>query len=317
MNMKISKKLALLSTLVLSTMSMFSQEENMISPRPAYTIPENYKTVKTSAYSSGYHDYYFCYADDKVGMIDDRKRVIIPIEYDEVKYFNREEAQYLIRKGDNWGLVDRSGFFLIQPLLASIKQLDSEYIETTEHDGIKGKFFFEGGWANDMKILRAYLAQKYEYGKYFIPRTDSTTKAIPVDAYWTSGEFHDGLMPVMDKNSKKLGFINTKGEWAIPYSIKMDAKPYLELDQPYFSGGYLVLCMPTELYSYDYTYKIYDKSGTLLWSMKRNQRQGNVSYVRKLCVRTYREQQHLRFQIYFSHRKRDIPRCICRAQFSV
>jgi len=276
MNMKTSKKIALLSMLVLSTTGMFAQMENLPSPNPAYAPPEDYKTVKTA--TSDNHDYYFCFVGDKVGMIDDRERVLIPIEYDEVFHFNKQLDQYLIRKGDNWGLVSAYGNFIIQPLLASIKRLDAETLEVTEHDGSVNHINVGGGWDGDLKILRAYLAQKYEYGKYFIPRIDSTTKAIPVDEFWASGEFHDGLMPVWDKNSKKIGFVNTQGEWVIPYSIKMESKPFTDADAPHFSGGYMVLRQDTGPYNFDYIYRIYDKSGTLLWSMKERQRQNNVTY---------------------------------------
>ena len=276
------KELFVFVSIVLMASGMMAQGNNIPSSNPAYASPENYKTAKTCAYSNGNHDYYFCFVENKVGMIDDKKRVIIPIEYDEVLRFSQRSDQYLLRKGEDWGLVDEKGIFLVPPVVSSIKRLDSQYIEVTEHDGSINKVLFEGGWANDMKILRAYLAQKYEYGKYFIPRIDSTANVVFVDEYWTSGEFNDGMMPVWDKASKKLGFLNTKGEWAIPYSIKMDSKPFMDSEIPFFSAGYLVLCQMTEPYSYDYVYRIYDKSGTLLWTMNRRYRQGNTSYIRRL-----------------------------------
>jgi hypothetical protein len=64
-------------------------------------------------------------------------------------------------------------------------------------------------------------------------------------------------MPILDRNSKKLGYLNTKGEWAIPISIQIDPSFGENLA---FSGGYLILNQPGR-------YKIYDKKGQVLWSL--------------------------------------------------
>lgn len=202
------------------------------------------------------HQYYICNVNGKVGVVDDNKRVLIPIEYDEIRKFDN---YYLIRKGNNWGLITSYGRFILPPFLKNI-QINSAYrkfiLTNQKGDTIQA----DEAWnpQSRLRMVAAILSAENNFGDFFFLRGDSTTKRISLDKYWTSGEFHDGLMPVWDTNSNKLGYLNTQGEWAIPLSIPNSMRTPQE--DFAFSGGYMV-------HSWDGQYKIYDKSGRVQWAL--------------------------------------------------
>ncbi|MBR3408869.1 MAG: WG repeat-containing protein [Paludibacteraceae bacterium] len=202
------------------------------------------------------HQYYICKVNGKVGVVDDNKRVLIPMEYDEIRKFDN---YYLIRKANNWGLITSYGRFILPPFLKNI-QINSVYRKfiLTDHKG--DTIQAEEAWNPQSRLRKAatIFSAENNFGDFFLLRADSTTKRITLNKYWTSGLFHDGLMPVWDKNSNKLGYLNTKGEWAIPLSIPNNMQTPQE--DFAFSGGYMV-------HSRDGQYKVYDKSGRVQWAL--------------------------------------------------
>lgn len=201
-------------------------------------------------------NYYICKADGKVGVVDNNKRVLIPIEYDEIRKFDN---YYLIRRGNNFGLITSYGRYILPPYLANI-QMNTAYrmftLTTENGDTIQ----VEEAWdpQSRLRMVATALSMNYNFGDYFFLRTDSTTKRITLNEYWTSGEFHDGLMPVWDKNTDKLGYLNTQGEWAIPLSIPNYSRTPQE--DFAFQGGYMI-------HDENYEHRVYDKSGRVLWAL--------------------------------------------------
>ena len=267
------KKTILVKTLVclcllMSWMCVNAQQLQALVSDSRYIYPTNGELTKTQGSVEDYHDFYICRVGDKVGIVDDGERVIVPIEYDEIKHV---DCGYLMRKENSWGLIDAHGEWVIPPVLASLTCDDPRHsFWCKTHDELD---FFLDYWDKDMfdKAVTT-LTALYNWGPYFFLRSDSTTKVISLDEYWTSGKFHDGLLPIWDKNSKKLGFLNKNGEWAIPQIIPFTEKPFMY--EPAFSGGYLLLEETTM--DYKTTYKIYNKKGKLLWTQKH--RVGETTY---------------------------------------
>ena len=210
--------------------------------------------LSNSDYDHDNLQFNICKADGKVGVVDEHKRVIIPVEYDEIRRISPD--YYLIRKDDKCGVITQYGEFVFPPTVASITY-NARNFTLAGSDGssitVEEDFRFD----SNLQKIAAWLSLSSGWGNAFLLRTDSTTKTIPLDEFWSSGVFHDGLMPILDKNSKKLGYLNTKGEWAIPISIPMDPSSGDDLA---FRGGYLILDQPGK-------YKIYDKKGQVLWSL--------------------------------------------------
>ena len=242
----------------LLTCSMVTMaQQSTYEPDSLYIYPQNGVTT-TLSNRDYYHDnllFYICEVDGKVGVVDEKKRVIIPIEYDAIRRLSPN--YYMIRKGSECGVITQYGEFIFPPVLTSVSY-NSAGFTLVYKDG--SPINVEEDLNNYDSFLRkvaAWLSLRSEWGNAFLLRADSTTKTIPLDDFWSSGVFHDGLMPILDKNSKKLGYLNTKGEWAIPISISQDPSFGDDLA---FSGGYLVLSQTGK-------YRIYDKKGQVLWAL--------------------------------------------------
>lgn len=242
----------------LLTCSMVTMaQQSTYEPDSLYIYPQNGVTT-TLSNRDYYHDnllFYICEVDGKVGVVDEKKRVIIPIEYDAIRRLSPN--YYMIRKGSECGVITQYGEFIFPPVLTSVSY-NSAGFTLVYKDG--SPINVEEDLNNYDSFLRkvaAWLSLRSEWGNAFLLRADSTTKTIPLDEFWSSGVFHDGLMPILDKNSKKLGYLNTKGEWAIPISISQDPSFGDDLA---FSGGYLVLSQTGK-------YRIYDKKGQVLWAL--------------------------------------------------
>lgn len=233
-----------------------SAQQTTYEPDARYICPPNGVMTKL-ADPDYYHENlrFFIYeANGKVGVVDERKVVVIPIEYDEIKRLYRD--YYLIRKDDKWGVITQYGEFVFPPVIASISY-NSAGFTLTDVDGssitVEDDLYT---FNSNLRRIATLYAWYYQWGNAFVLRSDSTTKEIPLDEYWTSSKFNDGMMPVWDKNRKKLGYLNTQGEWAIPISIPIE-KAYME--DFAFNGGYLIL-------EQNKTYKVYNKKGQVLWT---------------------------------------------------
>ena len=231
-----------LKSLIISCMLtwaiMAMAQQTTYKPDSRYICPANGTMTQLARpdYDHNNHSFYICTSEGKVGVVDERKLVVIPIEYDEIKRINSNYC--LIRKDDKWGVITQYGEFVLPPVLESVSYSSAGF---TLSDGDGSPITVEDDllhFDSDLRKVAALLSMHFKWGNAFVLRMDNTTKAIPVDEFWTSGEFHDGLMPVWDKNSKKLGFLNTQGEWAVPISIPHDR---LFNENFAFNGGYLVL----------------------------------------------------------------------------
>lgn len=249
-----------LKSLIISCMLtwaiMAMAQQTTYKPDSRYICPANGAMTQLARpdYDYNNHTFYICTSDGKVGVVDERKLVVIPIEYDEIKRINSNYC--LIRKDDKWGVITQYGEFVLPPVLESVSYSSAGF---TLSDGDGSPITVEDDllhFDSDLRKVAALLSMHFKWGNAFVLRMDNTTKAIPMDEFWTSSEFHDGLMPVWDKNSKKLGYLNTKGEWAIPISIPQDR---MFNENFAFSGGYLVL-------EHAGRYKIYNQKGQVLWS---------------------------------------------------
>lgn len=250
------KKIIYLVACMLTCSIVTMAQQSTYEPDSRYICPENGVMTKLSNRDFDHDNlqFYLCEANGKVGVVDEHKRVIIPIEYDEIKRISSD--YYLIRNGNDCGVITQYGEFVFPPALASITYNAGNFT-LTSLDGssitVEEDFHFD----SKLQRIAAWLSLYSGWGNAFLLRADSTTKTIPLDEFWSSGVFHDGLMPILDKNSKKLGYLNTKGEWAIPISISQDPSFGDDLA---FSGGYLVLSQTGK-------YRIYDKKGQVLWAL--------------------------------------------------
>ena len=86
-----------------------------------------------------------------------------------------------------------------------------------------------------------------------------------------AGNFSEGLAPAVNQE-RKLGFINKKGEWAIPPKYELmiaGAYPFPQVVIPYFQGGY----------AYIKSFKGYiDKTGKEYFSGKQMKDSYNFSH---------------------------------------
>lgn len=246
---------AIIVCLACLSLSAFAQEGD-----PRYVYPENGIVKEMDADYLMSEVLYTCQVGNKVGIVDRFKDVIIPIEYDEIKHSGVYYDYFLIRQGNNWGLINKHAEFILPPVLAYIRY-DGRELQfiVREHDGHEYKLDYA-----DLNSYGAFFAGKYKWGKWFFIREDENTKIIYVDDYWTSGEFSDGMMPIRDAATFKLGFINAKGEWAVPCKMQYASNEYYipglnkKLD---FHNGCLVLTP-----QYNHT-GVYDHSGNRLWSI--------------------------------------------------
>lgn len=245
---------AIIVCLACLSLSAFAQEGD-----PRYVYPENCTLTRLGTDYFEHYTFYICKVGDKVGVVDEFKHVIIPIEYDAIKDNGHYNDYFYIRQKDNWGLITPTGEFVIPPVLASIRCINLDQYEVKEHDGEKNTIT-----RSDFNLYGVYVAKKYNWGKWFFIREDENTKIVYMDDYWTSGEFNNGLMPVFDRASKKLGFINTKGEWAIPCKINFHNTISFAVPGPFFQGGYLVVDDHNEGESGRTS--VYTPSGKKLWS---------------------------------------------------
>ena len=266
MHMKTNFKVKCLAIicLLMGGVTLQAQQVTECEIDSSYIYPENGKLIKID-----YDDMYFlCKVDNKYGVVDDRKHVLIPIEYDDARWFTNYKDRILLQKGKDCGLIYTNGTWMIPPVVASIKYVDAFNYEITKHDG--SKFTINTDQTShefNLQWAQTYLSAGWKPTFYL--RNDSATKVIPLDDFWTSGRFHEGMMPVWDRNAKKLGYLNKEGEWKIPLIIPVDSRPSFDDDCFAFRGGYLIIKQKDAVYSASsYTYKVYDKSGKLCWSQK-------------------------------------------------
>lgn len=146
-----------------------------------------------------------------------------------------DDPLFKIKDGDKWGFINRSGDVVIKPEyddcyyqfregLAAVK-LNGKwgYIDSENRMRIAARFdgaqSFKGGMA------AVHVGRPFEgEGKWGYIDMSGQYLFEPTDALSYSG-FSDGLMPV--RKGDKWGYLNTKGEWAIPSGFS-DANDFSE-----------------------------------------------------------------------------------------
>ena len=236
-------------------------QQTTFEPDPRYICPENGTMTKISDVDFHHENHTFSayMVNGKVGVVDENKRVVIPVEYDEIKRLNYN--YYTLRKGDKWGLITQYGEFVLPPALTSIAYSNPNNLTLSFPDGTSGTIEFDLDFNSNLRRIAALLSLYEDFGKAFCLRSDSTIKRIALDEFWSSGEFHDGLMPILERYSKKLRYLNTKGEWSPVCISNIDPSFNENLA---FSAGYLVLKQFTK--DDKAVYRVYNTSGQLLWS---------------------------------------------------
>ena len=219
-----------------------------------------------------------CRVNGKVGVVDSEKHVRLPIEFDEISDPSKAVSYYRIRQGEYIGMIYCSGEMVIPPVAKSITYNRKTRVYTiTEKDGTVQEVDDEMNMLGDSHFIEygRFLMAKYNTQPYFCIDF-SEAKYVMVDKYWTNGIYTEGLMPVWDQASKKLGFLDEKGHWALPYTIPVQAPgSYNSDEEPHLAGGYIMLRN-----SQDGKYLFYNKSGQLVYSVPTYKNKTNYSISR-------------------------------------
>ena len=151
--------------------------------------------------------------DGGIGFVNKKGEVVIPMEYDQVLieewdrfidnptrynlYGQVETGRIPVKKNGKWGVINRSGKWIINPQFDLIVADGERYLFRKD---------WKYGWCD-------------EEGKYVInPQFEN---ALPSEGY--------DLMAVKDGSSDEYGYINAKGKWVI--------EPQYELAMPFLPSG--------------------------------------------------------------------------------
>ena len=185
----------------------------------------------------------------KWGYIDRAGTTVIKPQFDSAENFHRGLAAVLIGepiagKG-KWGYIDRSGRYVLGP--------DEHYTYAGFENGLMP---VAAGvkWGYIDPTGRQVIPPRFRYARVFseglagVEDVDGTGKdgfidaagkvVIPlIDAKLTSGGFNEGLAAVVDERTAKLGYIDTKGQFAIA--------PRFDIAEE-FADGRAAVCLLTE-----------------------------------------------------------------------
>lgn len=153
--------------------------------------------------------------NDKWGYIDLAGKVIISPVYDDCQDFSNGVAAVLI--SGKWGYIDATGKVLITPSfdecrpfknnVASAKKSGKWGVINKNGNSVAG-FIFD----NIGEFSNGFAYANNGTIPYYIKESGQAQKLSNEFEY---GTFSEGLAPVMNKHSKKWGFINSKGHIAI------------------------------------------------------------------------------------------------------
>ncbi len=202
---------------------------------------------KAGDFSNGYAA---AYKDDKWGYIDMSGKWVIEPTYDKVKEFNSGYA--LVLKDDQWNYISPTGTVLSTPVQEKYYDFDENGVAFYRVEkklglmGTDGKVFLEPTYDAIKPFVNGYARVKNgdmwgmisKTGSVFIPieyteLSDYSSKAIwarkgesfgiidngtfksvaNADKIW---DFTNDSDLTYARSNKKIGFINTKGEWAVP-----------------------------------------------------------------------------------------------------
>lgn len=128
---------------------------------------------------------------EKVGVIDPKGNIVVPVEYDEIKPFKSGFAK--ARKGEKWGFIDDSGNKVVNFEYDDLGSYKNGYTWGFKDD--------EGQWGvitnNSFKVLK------------------------DVEKIW---DFNDKGITYA-KQGRSIGFINKNGEWIVEPEYK-EVRPF-------------------------------------------------------------------------------------------
>jgi hypothetical protein len=162
----------------------------------------------------------------KAGVIGKRGEVIIPMVYDDIRFFY--EGLAAVKKGTKWGYIDRQN---VQKLLFRFSGITDFYKGTAlvSEDGIrKGFINIQGEWVipaeydHLSKDNRIIYHEKKGYGVM-----DPNGKRITEPIYGNAEPFAEGLSLVSTfvRGFENWGFIDTNGVVVIPFHNYLKRSP--------------------------------------------------------------------------------------------
>ncbi len=172
------------------------------------------------------------------GVMNDEGKVIIPIEYEDIKRFRRYYSNqsdtdlfFLIQKKGLWGIVNQEDKMQIEPLYQKITFLSDELYKA-QKNGLWGLISNKGKVITDFQYEEipticvncketASLISVVKDGKYGY--IDAKGKEVIEIKYHELSRFNDGLAKAMI--NYKYGCINVKGKVVVPLEYE-DAIPY-------------------------------------------------------------------------------------------
>lgn len=204
----------------------------------------------------------------KCGFIDINGKIVIPLQFDDVQAFEDDLA--IIFKDGKSGAIDKNGNIVVEnkyDILTSFSEgLAGFYDESAEKWGfidkngnviIEPKFYEIGSFSEGLcpvatqklSITRNYDSSESEIEEILVwscidKKGNFTFQNLSVVINYR--KFKNGLIPVFDREAKRYGYINKKGDYEID-PIFTSAKP--------FSEG--LACVSDEYYRYGYI----DKKG--------------------------------------------------------
>lgn len=139
------------------------------------------ETVSTEKYFDFEGGVAFIRQGEKIGLIGTDGKVILAPTFDAIKKFRNDHAK--VRQGEQWGMIDKAGKLVIP----------AEYEELGNTFSTSGVFGKKGG-------------------AFGIIQNGTFNPIEGADKVWN---FHGNSSLTYARKNKKIGYVNSKGEWVI------------------------------------------------------------------------------------------------------
>ncbi|HEU4719450.1 MAG TPA: WG repeat-containing protein [Bacteroidia bacterium] len=145
------------------------------------------------------------------GYIDPQGVMVIPARYERAEEFSCGRAYVCFR--NKWGVIDRSGNWIMAPVLDWLSYMDYDYSMPNEGDeGSYSPLGYSAGATENLYRFSENFGVIYKYGKYgFI---DTTGNIVVAPVYDKVQPFHNGLAAV--RYNGLWGYIDKTGKEVIP-----------------------------------------------------------------------------------------------------
>lgn len=196
----------------------------------------------------------------KWGLLTKDGKEILPCLYKEVTY-GVDEDVWIVKRNDSIGIVDKKGSFIndLRNNFKSYTCIGNGLLLAVSNDVLEQKFIipikyngfaFLGHMSSVMPISDGVIIAE-SFGNYKLYSYDGDSlKAITDDYQHFTGEIGEGMCCVTNGWNGKYGFINSKGEIAVPFEFDKPCGPY--------SDGMATYRDSTEQYGY------IDRSGNVV-----------------------------------------------------